>query len=170
MSRNDELRELGERLLSLAASDQADYKENSVRLVAPPEHDDEFDETILIQMAHTLYRLRRDRIRELPPDLFGEPAWDMLLDLFIQRSMGRRVPVTSLCIASGVPTTTALRWIGILTELELIERSESKEDRRKAYISLTKKGYNKVRSILIDASRSLPQRPTPFMLSRLPSR
>ena len=48
-----------------------------------------------------------------------------------------RVSVTSLCIASGVPPTTALRWIGQMTEAGLLERVEDESDRRRAFIGLT---------------------------------
>jgi len=47
--------------------------------------------------------------------------------------------VTSLCIASGVPPTTALRWISQLTEAGLFERIEDDSDRRRAFIALSEK-------------------------------
>jgi DNA-binding MarR family transcriptional regulator len=50
-----------------------------------------------------------------------------------------RVSVTSLCIASGVPPTTALRWIGQMTEAGLLKRIEDETDRRRAFITLTDK-------------------------------
>ena len=40
----------------------------------------------------------------------------MLLDLTAARAEHTRVSVTSLCIASGVPPTTALRWIGQMSD------------------------------------------------------
>ena len=45
--------------------------------------------------------------------------------------------MTSLCIASGVPPTTALRWIGQMTEAGLLERVEDETDRRRAFIALS---------------------------------
>ena len=61
----------------------------------------------------------------------------MLLDLTAARSEHARVSVTSLCIASGVPPTTALRWIGQMTDAGLFERVEDDTDRRRAFIALT---------------------------------
>lgn len=170
MSRKDELRELGERLIMLATADSDDEAAQPTRQIALFDPHDEYDETILVQIARALYRLRRERERLLPAELFAEPAWDMLLDLYIQRSIGRRVTVTSLCIASGVATTTALRWVGLLIESGLAKRVESEEDRRKAFVVLSDRGYRAVRSILIDASRSFLPRGAPFMLSRVPMR
>ena len=63
----------------------------------------------------------------------------MLLDLTAARAEHSRVSVTSLCIASGVPPTTALRWIGQMTEIGLFERVEDDTDRRRAFIALTEK-------------------------------
>ncbi|MFN2100064.1 winged helix DNA-binding protein [Altererythrobacter sp. MF3-039] len=69
--------------------------------------------------------------------LFADPAWDMLLDLTAARVEHRRVSVTSLCIASGVPATTALRWIAQMVESGLFERVEDDADKRRAFIGLT---------------------------------
>ncbi|MHA6318030.1 winged helix DNA-binding protein [Altererythrobacter sp. CAU 1778] len=45
--------------------------------------------------------------------------------------------VTSLCIASGVPPTTALRWISQMTEAGLLERVADDADKRRVFIALT---------------------------------
>lgn len=67
-------------------------------------------------------KARRTRERLLPEGLFADPAWDILLDLTLARLDGRQTPVSSLCIAAAVPTTTALRWIKTLLDRGLIER------------------------------------------------
>lgn len=77
------------------------------------------------------------RARFFDGDLFADPAWDMLLDLTAARVEHARVSVTSLCIASGEPPTTALRWISQMTEAGLLERVEDETDRRRAFIALT---------------------------------
>ncbi|HEY6817592.1 MAG TPA: winged helix DNA-binding protein, partial [Croceibacterium sp.] len=59
------------------------------------------------------------------------------LDLAAARAENQRVSVTSLCIASGVPPTTALRWIGQLTSAGLLERVEDEADRRRAFLALS---------------------------------
>ena len=47
-------------------------------------------------------------------DIFRDPAWDMLLDLYVNRAEGRDTSVSSLCIAGGVPATTGLRYIAAM--------------------------------------------------------
>ncbi len=80
---------------------------------------------------------RKAREKFLDAALFADPAWDMLLDLTAARVERKRVSVTSLCIASGVPATTALRWIGQMVEAGLFERVEDDTDRRRAFIDLS---------------------------------
>ena len=90
--------------------------------------------------------LRQRQLREefFDKDLFGDPAWDMLLDLAAARAEHVRVSITSLCIASGVPPTTALRWIGQMTEMGLLEREDDECDRRRAFVRLSDKAANAI--------------------------
>ncbi|MDT8759001.1 winged helix DNA-binding protein [Sphingomonas psychrotolerans] len=91
-------------------------------------------------------RARRMRAQFFADELFADPAWDMLLDLFAAQLERRQVSVSSLCIAAAVPPTTALRWIGTLHEAGLFERQADPSDRRRAYIGLSAKGFDGMRS------------------------
>ncbi|WP_326525281.1 MarR family winged helix-turn-helix transcriptional regulator [Sphingomonas sp.] len=82
-------------------------------------------------------RARRMRAGFFADDLFADPGWDMLLDLFAADLEHRRVSVSSLCIAAAVPGTTALRWIGSMVEAGLFERYADPHDRRRAFITLS---------------------------------
>lgn len=87
--------------------------------------------------VRSVIRARRLRDAHFPPDLFADPAWDMLLDLYAAEREHRRVSVSSLCIAAAVPGTTALRWIGTMVAAGLFERQADQHDRRRAYVALT---------------------------------
>ena len=91
-----------------------------------------------------IIRNRQTRGKFFDSELFADPAWDMLLDLTAARAEHLRVSVTSLCIASGVPPTTALRWIGVLSEAGLVKRVEDESDRRRAFIALTDKAADQM--------------------------
>jgi DNA-binding response OmpR family regulator len=91
------------------------------------------------RLVRRIIRQRQLRARFFDGDLFADPAWDILLDLTAARAEHARVSVTSLCIASGVPPTTALRWIAQMVETGLLERIEDEVDRRRAFIALTDK-------------------------------
>lgn len=91
------------------------------------------------RLVRRILRQRQQRARFFDAEFFADPAWDMLLDLTAARAEQKRVSVTSLCIASGVPPTTALRWIGQLSHVGLFERVEDSSDRRRAFIGLSEK-------------------------------
>lgn len=89
------------------------------------------------RLVRRIIRQRQLRARFFHPELFADPAWDMLLDLSAARAEHNRVSVTSLCIASNVPPTTALRWIAQMVEMGLLNRTEDDTDRRRAFITLS---------------------------------
>lgn len=94
------------------------------------------------RLVRQILQQRRARSRFFDPELFADPAWDMLLDLTAARVERKRVSVTSLCIASGVPPTTALRWIGQMVEAGLFLRVDDDTDRRRAFIDLSDKAVD----------------------------
>lgn len=97
------------------------------------------------QEIRAVIRSRRMRAQFFAGELFADPAWDMLLDLFAAELERRRVSVSSLCIAAAVPPTTALRWIGTLHDAGLFERHADPSDRRRAYIALSQKALEGMR-------------------------
>jgi hypothetical protein len=101
----------------------------------------------VLDKARLHYKARRARTTLFgAPDLFGEPAWDILVDLFIAAEEGKRISVSSLCIASAAPMTTALRWISILEARELVLRTSDPVDARRFYISLTSDTRAKIKA------------------------
>jgi DNA-binding transcriptional ArsR family regulator len=120
-----------------------------VRTVRPPMPDS--------RLVRRIIRQRQLRARFFEGELFADPAWDILLDLTAARVEHARVSVTSLCIASGVPPTTALRWIGQLTEAGLLERVEDETDRRRVFISLTDKATDAMARYFAQLGRSAAQ-------------
>lgn len=97
------------------------------------------ERTIDRQRAKGVRRmLRQRRMREqyFPADLFADPAWDMLLDLYAARLERQPVSVSSLCIAAAVPATTALRWIKTMTDAGLFLREADPQDGRRIFIAL----------------------------------
>ncbi len=95
-----------------------------------------------LKLARHTYLLRRKRAAIFgDPDLFGEPAWDILLDLFIAAGEGKSVSVSSACIGSASPPTTGLRWLGVLTDHGLIARENDPEDNRRVIVKLTSSGH-----------------------------
>ena len=75
-----------------------------------------------VRVLRRIIRERRVRERFFKEARFGEPAWDIILDLTLASFEGKTVAVSSLCIASGVPMSTAMRWINEMIEAGLIDR------------------------------------------------
>ena len=94
----------------------------------------------LLAFARETYVIRRRRDRYLPGDLFGEPTWDILLDLYVATRENRPVPTTSACIGADVPPTTALRWLRILEARGLVEREDDGRDGRRTFVRLSAQG------------------------------
>lgn len=99
-------------------------------------------------LARALYTERRRRDRIFPSEIFGEPSWDIPLDLFIAAREKRRVPTTSACIGAHVPPTTALRWLRVLEDKGLVEREEDQRDGRRTFVRLSRHGLNLVENFL----------------------
>jgi DNA-binding transcriptional ArsR family regulator len=114
------------------------------------------DDAAFIRM---LLRTRRLRSHFFRADLFADPAWDMLLDLMAARLEGKQVAVSSLCIAAAVPPTTALRWIGVLTENGLVVRVADRDDRRRVYVELGDATTRALGAWLQEARRMLREVP-----------
>ncbi|HET9629256.1 MAG TPA: MarR family transcriptional regulator [Novosphingobium sp.] len=112
--------------------------------VTPPPASLADDERRWLHHARQTYRRRRSRILFFEESLFGEPAWDLLLDLFIAAKERKRVPVTSACIGSAVPTTTALRWLSLLEERGLVVREADPADARRIFVRLSTEAYAKM--------------------------
>lgn len=91
-----------------------------------------------------LIAMRRLRDRFFAPDLFADPAWDILLDLAASRIERKSVSVSSLCIAAAVPPTTALRWIRMMTEQGLLVRRADPADARRMFVDLSDSAFEQL--------------------------
>lgn len=108
----------------------------------------ELDKRDLQLAAKAEYDARVLRTSFFDDAFFAEPAWDILLDLYIQQFQGHRTSITSACIAARAPATTALRWIGLLYEAGLVNRRRDNEDCRRWFLELTAKGLWRMEAYL----------------------
>lgn len=96
----------------------------------------------LVARATELLAIRRARRKFFPPSLFHEPAWEMLVALFIVYETDHSMNVKQLVGRSDAPTTTSQRWIDHLYKSGLINRVTDTEDRRRIDISLSERGHD----------------------------
>ena len=91
-------------------------------------------------LIRRVQKARNVRATFFGEDLFGDPAWDILLELYASELSQQRISVSSASAAAGVPATTALRWMAVLEEKNLIAREKDPFDARRVWVSLTSYG------------------------------
>lgn len=104
----------------------------------------------LAMLADAIYRTRQRRMAHFDRSLFAEPAWDMLLDLFVNAVRGVRVCTVSLCLAAAVPQATGLRWIKVLQKQGLVRRHRAPDDGRLMVVEITPTGFQLMRRCISD--------------------
>lgn len=110
------------------------------------------EQPAILALAKAAYRDRQIRTTYFRCDLFGEPGWDILLDLFIQERVGRQTSVKAACIGSGAATTTALRYLNLLIAEGLIQREGDPCDGRRSWLKLTPVAADMMTGYLNDGS------------------
>lgn len=130
---------------------QPDKEQHSSTTSAPASYGASFTDTVNLKgedagrfWTRRLIDFCNARQGYFPDGLFSDPAWDMLLDLTHARLSGKRVSVSSLCIASRVPATTALRRIGDLVGEGLATRVRDEADGRRVFVELTDDGFSRM--------------------------
>lgn len=118
----------------------------------------DISEADLVQLARRISQWRRKRDMLFEPVIFADPEWDILLDLFAEGGFGRRVSMSSLCIAAAVPTTTAVRCINAMIDQGVLAKSRDSTDARRVLIELSDETRQKMRNWLMQVARGLPGR------------
>jgi DNA-binding MarR family transcriptional regulator len=97
------------------------------------------DRAALVDAARRSITRRKLRTAIFPDAIFGEPAWDMLLELYARGSDNEPDVQNLLAELSGIPTTTAIRWMDYLEEQQLIRRDVHPFNGQHPVIRLTEK-------------------------------
>jgi hypothetical protein len=102
----------------------------------------------LTQLAESIIEARRRRAQIFNPAMFGEPAWELLLTLFVMDRQGPRLTIGRLAQVAGIKLTTALRWLEYLEDQAFVRREQHPTDARTAFIELTDKARDMLRLYL----------------------
>jgi DNA-binding MarR family transcriptional regulator len=101
-----------------------------------------------ITLAEAIIEDRRRRAEIFNPSMFGEPAWELLLTLFVMDQRGPRLTIGRLAQVARTKLTTALRWLDYLEDQDLVRRELHPNDARTAFIELTDKARDSLRLYL----------------------
>jgi DNA-binding MarR family transcriptional regulator len=74
------------------------------------------------EFAVRIAESRRARASHLPNELFDEPAWDILLQLYCEFESGAPVALQALSQSVSAPQSTLGRWLDLLVQRDLVER------------------------------------------------
>lgn len=89
--------------------------------------------------------------------LFSDPAWFLMVDLFVRESEGNETSISSAVIASGVPPTTGLRCLtALVNEGKLIRRPDPADERR-VFVVLSAEMRLELKSFFTDVFELVPQ-------------
>ena len=94
----------------------------------------------LLARAKLILSSRRLRSRYFNPAIFGEPAWEILLVLYITDMSGRRQTLGKLTDWVETPPTSVQRWVGYIKKEKFLERQPHPNDRRTTFLRLLPKG------------------------------
>jgi hypothetical protein len=103
-----------------------------------------------LDRARGQYRVIQRREAFLGEGLFGDPAWNIMLDLFITEAEGGVLSVSALCIGARAPTTTALRYIALLAQEGLVVRTADARDARRSHVRRSPSGWSAMQRLLGD--------------------
>lgn len=95
-----------------------------------------------VDFFRRLQKARNRRMNFFGGDLFADPAWDIMIDLYVAAAEHKQISVTSACVASCAPHTTALRHLAILTEAGVILRTADVRDGRRVFVRLSDEARN----------------------------
>jgi len=114
-----------------------------------PKAASEPEDESLGRLCRRALHIRDERRRFLPPTYFGEPAFDILLDLLLGHCEDRIVYVNDACVASHTPISTALRWIRILVKDGYATRHRDEGDLRRTKLRITASGKATLGKLLL---------------------
>lgn len=68
-------------------------------------------------LVASILKFRRERTETLPVELFSEPAWDLLLELFLADAEGRRITARDAAKRSNIAFSHMSRWLRHLSKI-----------------------------------------------------
>ena len=111
---------------------------------------------IPLERVNWLIRMRRKRARYLAPELFAEPAWDILLDLLRAEIAQERISVSSACNAAEISLSTGLRWLNCLEQRGLVLWQCDGSDAPRNFVVLSPVGSRALRRYFLEVVGTSP--------------
>ncbi|MBO0749057.1 MAG: winged helix-turn-helix transcriptional regulator [Porphyrobacter sp.] len=115
---------------------------------------------LVLAMASAARAIARLRARIFPDFGFANPAWEILLEIFVREANGYRVSLEQLEVEDDLPALTVRRHVNFLIDRGLVERVGSASDERGVRLSLSLVGVRKMTELLLaSAEHARPRSP-----------
>jgi DNA-binding MarR family transcriptional regulator len=101
-------------------------------------------------VAKEIYRLRRVRARKFGEDayIFGDPAWDILLSLYIAHYSDTKISRSTAAMAGENPEATGFRILKDLEKRGFVQNQNDTFDKRRIFVTLTERGRSLMKACL----------------------
>ena len=108
-----------------------------------------------LALARRIYTAASERDRAFPEVAFDQPAWSIMLDLYIAHHEGTVVNMFGASVASRVPQSTAHRWLERLEEVGLVGRRTSSHNGRDVLVALSPDALARMDALLASIGNAL---------------
>ena len=105
--------------------------------------------------AYVIVATRALRDQLLPGMRFADPAWDILLDVFVATTRGQVLSISDVGLASRLPHTTALRWVEYLIAKRALRNVQDQNDKRRRLICLTPDYLARFELLMVNVSAAI---------------
>lgn len=105
------------------------------------------DDCRKVRTAQWILSARRLRYAHFSGSLFGEPAWDLLLQVYVSDASGLSSTVAELQVQQEQPASTTLRWLNALEEQGLIRQKQLPTGSK--IVELTTNGHSALDAYLV---------------------
>lgn len=96
------------------------------------------DTLILAGLAERIIHSRRTREAAfIGHRVFSDPAWDILLEVYICSARKRAVTVSDVAVSAEIASSSATRWVRALEDQGLLKRLSDVADKRRVLLGLT---------------------------------
>jgi DNA-binding MarR family transcriptional regulator len=113
-------------------------------------HADEAEE-----IALWLIKVREKRNAFIPGDLLGEPAWDILLALYLFHRQGRKIWSHAVIESANASWGTGLRTLARLEREGFVLRYTDEHNKRRKLVELTDEGMTFMQQTLLNMAQAL---------------
>ena len=104
----------------------------------------------LVRIVSEMIRSRKKRAAVFSQSLFSDPAWDIVLTLFLAQIRKERITTSEVSNTTSIPLTTVHRWIETLEQKGWAGRTPDPNDQRRLFVELSPRGSTAMCSWLDD--------------------